>query len=272
MESDCEQQSASLFLTPYFNMQQTLKNTLMQLAAEYENKDFIVGDPSWFMHQVEGAANKETLAFVAASLSYGSRKQFLPKIQALLDCSNGKVQSFYDWVKTGTFKADIPDDQNRCFYRLYTYATMHKMLCALQEMLLSYGTIKQYVKTHSNTEIMTCSEAVEVIVRYFSERGIEGIIPKNTKSSCKRICMFLRWMVRDASPVDIGLWSDIIDKRTLIIPMDTHVLQEANRLGLMSSKVASMSSAIKLTARLREVFPDDPLKGDFALFGVGIAK
>lgn len=84
--------------------------------------------------------------------------------------------------------------------------------------------------------------------------------------------MFLRWMVRDGSPVDIGLWSDIIDKRTLIMPMDTHVLQEATRLGLMTSKAASMSSAIKLTERLREVFPEDPLKGDFALFGVGVAE
>ena len=82
--------------------------------------------------------------------------------------------------------------------------------------------------------------------------------------------MFLRWMVRDDSPVDLGLWKDIIDKRTLIIPMDTHVMQEANRLGLISCKTASMSSAIKLTNKLREIFPDDPLKGDFALFGVGV--
>jgi uncharacterized protein (TIGR02757 family) len=82
--------------------------------------------------------------------------------------------------------------------------------------------------------------------------------------------MFLRWMVRDDSPVDLGLWKDIIDKRTLIIPMDTHVMQEANKLGLINSKTASMSSAMKLTAKLKEVFPDDPLKGDFALFGVGV--
>ena len=99
-----------------------------------------------------------------------------------------------------------------------------------------------------------------------------GIIPKDATSSCKRVCMFLRWMVRDNSPVDLGLWSDLIDKSTLIIPMDTHVLQEATKLGLISSKCTSMSAALKLSQKLREIWPDDPIKGDFALFGLGVDK
>ena len=83
--------------------------------------------------------------------------------------------------------------------------------------------------------------------------------------------MFLRWMVRDSSPVDLGLWSDFIDKKTLIMPLDTHVLQMAAKFGLLNGRNASMSAARKLTAVLAEVFPDDPLKGDFALFGAGVA-
>jgi uncharacterized protein (TIGR02757 family) len=77
-------------------------------------------------------------------------------------------------------------------------------------------------------------------------------------------------MVRDGSEVDLGLWSDIIDKRTLIIPMDTHVVHVALRLGLITSRSTSMANALRLSAVLRRVFPDDPLKGDFALFGTGI--
>ena len=83
--------------------------------------------------------------------------------------------------------------------------------------------------------------------------------------------MFLRWMVRDGSPVDLGLWAPQIDKRTLIMPMDTHVLQQSVRLGLLSSRTASMAAAQRLTARLARIFPDDPLKGDFALFGEGVS-
>jgi uncharacterized protein (TIGR02757 family) len=82
--------------------------------------------------------------------------------------------------------------------------------------------------------------------------------------------MFLRWMVRTNSPVDLGLWADFIDCRSLIIPLDTHVLQQSERLGLITSKTASMTAARKLSAVLATIFPDDPLKGDFALFGHGV--
>ena len=89
-------------------------------------------------------------------------------------------------------------------------------------------------------------------------------------ASCKRLNMFLRWMVRSGSPVDLGLWADIIDRRTLIMPLDTHVVQEALRLGLLKSRTASMATARRLTDAMLEVFPDDPLRGDFALFGLGV--
>ena len=83
--------------------------------------------------------------------------------------------------------------------------------------------------------------------------------------------MFLRWMVRSDSPVDLGLWSDFIDRRTLVVPLDTHVLQEAKKLGLLKSTSASMSAARRLTASLAEAFPEDPSRGDFALFGYGVS-
>lgn len=236
---------------------------LKEYAERYETADFLPEDPSWFMHQVNGNENKEVTAFIASCLSYGSRKQFMPKIQSILDFSNNDV---YNWVLNGNFRKHIPDDDNTCFYRLYTQHTMHKLLDALQQMLRDHESIGQFIKSNSSD----CLSAVKNITEYFSSKGIETIIPKNTSSACKRICMFMRWMVRDCSPVDLGLWSDSIDKRTLIIPMDTHVLQEANRLGLISSKTASMAAALKLSKKLSDIFPDDPMKGDFALFGYGV--
>jgi uncharacterized protein (TIGR02757 family) len=84
--------------------------------------------------------------------------------------------------------------------------------------------------------------------------------------------MFLRWMVRDSSPVDIGLWAKFIDRKTLVIPLDTHVLTQAASLGLIISPSASMSTAKKLTSALATIFPDDPVRGDFALFGYGVSQ
>lgn len=241
----------------------SIPSILRQYASQYETAEFLLEDPSRFMHQVTGVENKEVTAFIASSLSYGSRKLFMPKIQSLLDMAGNDL---YCWVRDGRFQKDIPDDAGRCFYRLYTYHTMHSFLCALQAMLAEYGSVGAFVKTHSTD----CLSAVKAITGFFARFGIETIIPKNTVSACKRVCMFMRWMVRDASPVDLGLWASYIDKRTLIIPMDTHVLQEAERLGLTECRTASMSAALRLSKRLAEIFPDDPMKGDFALFGYGV--
>ena len=240
---------------------------LKALASKYETKEFLVGDPSWFMHQLDGETNRELLAFIAAAISYGSRKQFLPKIQILLDSINESGGDVAEWLKTGYYEKVVPRNEC-CFYRLYNNKVFNDFLSALAQIVHENGSLKFFLQ--KNMTSRKALEAIELLTKEFALRGSVGVIPKNTHSSCKRVCMFLRWMVRDGSPVDLGIWSDIIDRKTLIIPMDTHVIQEANRLGLLQSKVASMSTAIRLTDSLRKIFPDDPLKGDFALFGVGI--
>lgn len=242
----------------------TTDNILAAYAERYETTDFLRDDPSLFMHKVEGTANRETTAFIASCLSYGSRRQFFPKIQYILDVSGGDV---HGWVLSGRFDADIPDD-GRCYYRLYTNHTMNVFLHALRGMLEEYGSIGGFVRATAHDGL----SAVAAITSFFAGKNVSPIVPKETSSACKRVCMFLRWMVRSESPVDLGLWSDFIDRRTLIIPMDTHVVQEANALGLLTGRCTSMSAARRLTARLAEVFPDDPVKGDFALFGYGVNK
>lgn len=241
-----------------------IARTLRQLAEKYETADFINGDPSWFMHQVTGRENQETIAFLASVLSYGRRDLFLPKIQFMLDRSNGNP---WEWVRGGGYAGDIPDD-SKSYYRLYNNHSMRRLLDALREMLSAYGSIGGFAKAQSKNR--HAIEALNALGGWFRERGIKGMVPLPETSVAKRPCMFLRWMARDCSPVDLGLWTDFIDKRTLYIPMDTHVLQEAQKLGLVRSKSASWHTVELLTDALREVFPDDPARGDFALFGYGV--
>lgn len=248
----------------------SLQNRLLTLANKYETSSFLNGDPSWFMHQVIGKRNQETIAFIASCLSYGSRQVFLPRIQYLLDCSRSKP---YEWIRTGRYTLDIPND-DQCFYRLYTNTMMHDLFHALQTMYEEYGDMENYIRCYAklNKEKPQTDAiiAIEAIYDYFLKHEAIGIVPKSTQSSCKRVCMFLRWMVRTDSPVDLGIWSDLIDQRSLIIPLDTHVIQQSLQLGLITSKTASMSVARKLTDKLLEIFPNDPLKADFALFGYGV--
>lgn len=236
-----------------------MRTVLSSLAKQFETADFINGDPSWFMHQVSGEQNQETMAFIASCFSYGSRKQFMPKIQTLLGHSGGEV---FEWVKSGRYRDIIPQDDS-CFYRLYTNRMVLDLLDRLSSCCNDLGGLKELMK---RDKVSTAFDALGVLTRTFGGK----IVPKNTASSCKRLCMFLRWMVRKDSPVDLGLWSDIIDRRTLIMPLDTHVMQQANRLQLIDTKTTSMSTAIKLTKKVARIFPNDPLKADFALFGYGV--
>lgn len=243
-------------------MEKETRQRIIALADKYETADFLKADPSCFMHCVEGADNREAMAFIASCLSYGSRRQFFPKIQSLLDASHGDV---HRWVQSGAWRTAVPDTAG-CFYRLYTFHDMCCLLAAYEMMLGEYGRMKEYVRLNAATG----AEAVLAICRYFAAHGASKVVPRNAVSACKRVCMFLRWMVRTGSPVDLGLWQDIIDRRTLIMPLDTHVLQEACAMGLLSSRTASMSAARRLTEAMLEVFPDDPLRADFALFGLGV--
>lgn len=235
---------------------------LREYAAMYETEAFLLVDPSLFMHLVKGKENQETMAFIASSLSYGSRKQFIPKIRFILEAS---AKDVYHWVKSGEYDADIPA-ADVCYYRLYTYRAVNGFLSALREMLNRYGSIGEFVRSNADD----CPTALIALTDFFNRRSVGGIIPQDTTSACKRLCMFMRWMVRDNSAVDLGLWADFIDRRTLIMPLDTHVIQQALRLGLLTRATSSMAAAVRLTDEMRKIFPDDPLKGDFALFGYGI--
>jgi len=239
------------------------KELLIHYAELYETTDFLCGDPSWFMHQVEGPDNQEAMAFIASCLSYGSRRQFMQKIRLVLDWAHGDVDG---WVRNGLFGEQLRAGDTNCFYRLYNCDAMHRFLSAYRQLLLCHGSLGTYVRGRACDGI----GAVTAICKYFSETDSGGIIPKDTSSACKRVCMFLRWMVRNSSPVDLGLWADFIDRRSLIVPLDTHVLQQSYALGLLSCKTTTMKTAQRLTAALAEIFPDDPLKGDFALFGHGV--
>ena len=247
-------------------MESRVRALLLECADRYETADFIKGDPSWFMHQVEGDGNREATAFVASGLSFGSRAQFMPKIQWLLDKAEGDMDG---WIRRGAFESAVPPDPTRCFYRFFTFEGMNAFLRDYRNLMEEHGTLGGFIRQAAPAG--GGRGAVETICARFSARKPSVVVPKDARSACKRVCMFLRWMVRSGSPVDIGIWSDFIDRRTLVMPLDTHVVQQACRLGLMKSACTSMCAAVRLTSALAEVFPDDPLRGDFALFGYGVS-
>ena len=102
-------------------------------------------------------------------------------------------------------------------------------------------------------------------------RGLRFLMPSpNTGSACKRWCMFARWMVRPADGIDLGLWGHV-DPSALVMPVDTHVFRIATALDLTRRRQADWKAALEITARMRTLFPNDPVRYDFALAHVGIS-
>lgn len=252
-------------------MDDSLHRFLVSLAERYETAAFINDDPSWFMHQMVESRDQETMAFLAMCLSYGSRKQFMPKILQLMRMAGGKP---YDWIASGSYE-DCIEPSAQCFYRLYTCRDIYQLLTALRNLFRQYGSLgmlAQDAAAQASDERSDVESVLVALATFFHERGIKGLVPSPYTSACKRPCMFLRWMVRDGSPVDLGLWSGFIDKAHLFIPLDTHVLQTAERLNIAIGKSAGWRAVTRLTSQMAEAFPGDPARADYALYGYDVAR
>jgi len=251
-------------------MTNELKNKLINLANKYETKDFIKNDPSKFMHQIDDKKNKEIVAFLSANLAFGRREQILSHIQKILDNTGNNISN---WILEEKYKSFFPQN-DKSFYRTYTNNTM----------ILFFDTIKNILR--KNIEIGIFFENEWKKLESKENKYLHNLISSNFPKECtllphtqdsaaKKVNMFLRWMIRDNSPVDLGLWK-WYEKKNLLIPLDTHVMQEATKFGLLQPnskgniKSASLKTAIELTKKLSEAFPNDPCRGDFALFGLGV--
>ena len=233
-----------------------LKDLLIRLANQYETKEFIKDDPIRFPHEVANRGGSirdiEISAILSSWLAYGSRTQFCSRLEALHDMMGYKP---YEYLCSQSWR--IFKDCNETMYRFFTY---HDFYTLFDNLRIYYLHI---YKGFTIGEIVECSnDPLQELIDMFDD--IKGF-PKDKKSACKRLNMLLRWMARKDSPVDLGLWN--IDPAKLIIPVDTHVHRVALDLGLTKRRQADMKTALEITDAMREIWPEDPAKGDFALFG-----
>ncbi len=272
-------------------MTEELAAKLRELADKYEIASFCDEDPSQFLRWYEPAAGRGTIAdveaasFIAAMLAFGNRKQFIPKIREILQTSDRSLGSISKWLCTGAYKNDFPCGEKK-FYRFYSYDDMQVFFGELAGILNEAGSLGEFFKLKvggvagvspagkgSDQRSGRAGEGFPLLYEIVSNSFPKSaIVPKGRSSANKRVHMYMRWMVRRNSPVDLGLWQ-WAEPSALLIPLDVHVMQEAAKLGLIPEKAtASRKTAELLTSALNEVFPGDPCRGDFALFGLGVDK
>ncbi|MCQ2592627.1 MAG: TIGR02757 family protein [Treponema sp.] len=278
-------------------MTSELIERITSLAEKYETVSFYDQDPSQFLKWYKKTADVEVASFIAAMLAFGNRKQFIPKISyifLLADswAKNNQIESsICQWCLAGApgFCSGNNLDSQK-FYRFYSYTDLQCLFTEIGAILKKSGTLGEYfrasyqnecskyeqkAKTQTNLDNQKKSQTLEkpdlatIISSAFPK---SKIVPKGKNSANKRIYMFLRWMVRQNSPVDLGLWN-WYSPADLLLPLDVHVMQEAINLGLLPENAkATKATSCLLTTEMKKVFPKDPCKADFALFGLGVDK
>ena len=191
-------------------------------------------------------------------------------IRFILETADNSAGDICSWLKNGTYKKDFLRGSNK-YYRFYSYDDMQIFFDELAEILNCEKSMGEFFRKRwmeaCDKENGQSPHLADIISQSFPK---SKIVPKGKSSANKRIHMFLRWMVRQNSPVDLGLWS-WYPAADLLIPLDVHVMQEGQKLGLISEKAtASRKTAMELTKKMEEVFPGDPARADYALFGIGV--
>lgn len=249
-------------------MAYTLNENLKRWAEQYETSDFINADPVQIPHRYDSRVNIEISAFVTAWIAWGNRKQIIKKAD-FIDREIFKGEPYHYIVGNTVERGNRPEweqykGSTDCLYRTFTFSDFHDLCARLYDVYTSAENMEAAIKKAHKTNGET---ALATLQSLFG--SVNGFPDFETQSACKRLCLFLRWMCRKGSPVDFGLW-DVCDPRNLIIPLDTHVHKQAIRLGLTKRRTPDLRTAIEITDRFAEIFPDDPTKGDFALFGYGV--
>jgi uncharacterized protein (TIGR02757 family) len=236
-----------------------IETALKDFARRFNNNEFIISDPVQFPHRYQSKTDIEISAFVAAWMAYGNRKAFIKVLETIHNEFNSSPVSYI--MNKGYLHHR---DNASPLYRFYKRNDFYCLCNVLNDIYSKNANmeddVRKYVKDIN----------FQSVLLYFCERfSLVNGIPQNTLSACKRLCMLLRWLVRKDGIVDLGIWN-ILTPKDLIIPVDTHVYQTARSLGITDRKSVDMRTAVEITNFLVKIFPDDPVLGDFSLYGAGV--
>ncbi len=246
-----------------------LNELLEELYDRFNREEFIEHDPISIPHRFTSREDREVAGFLAATIAWGNRKAIVKSAQKMMDYLDNAP---YDFVLNAT-DSDLQRLETYV-HRTFNGGDFIDFIRSISTICSKHGGIGQYFE---NDYLRTNSipQTFSNFRREFFESDHSSRCEKHLSSidkgaACKRLNMYLRWMVRrDDRGVDFGLW-DKIPTSALYLPLDIHTGNVGRSLGLLSRKQNDWKSVDQITAALREFDPNDPVKYDFALFGAGI--
>ena len=241
------------------------KDRIEELVKKYETPEFIWADPVSLPHRFKDKKDIEIAGFISSLVAYGSRKVFIKKLDELFNIAHNEPYNFIV-----NFEPQIIGDFN---YRFGKPEDFQAIFSVMKELYTKDGGLEELFKYgYKNGKMF------QTVCDYFYSRagkkagqGFYFMIPDPSKGGAmKRMCMFLRWMVRKP-PVDFGIW-DFMPQSELLIPLDVHVARISREMGLLTRSSNDFKAVLELTDNLKKLDNDDPVKYDFAMFGYGVSQ
>lgn len=242
-----------------------IKEFLDEKVLQYNHPKFIDSDPIQIPHLYQGKEDIEIAAFLTATISWGNRKMIIKNAQRMMDLLGN---SPYDFVMQN--KAPQID---RYVHRTFNETDLNYFIRALHNIYTRHQGLENIFFKHAEKHQL--QNSIHQFKHVFFEiphppRTAKHISDPFKGSAAKRINMFLRWMVRkDNAGVDFGIWNSI-DPSQLSCPLDVHSGKVARKLGLLSRNQNDSKALSQLDESLRKMDPKDPVKYDYALFGLGV--
>jgi uncharacterized protein (TIGR02757 family) len=261
-------------------MAQSLKQILDKLYRDYDFKGRIAHDPIEFPHRYKRPEDIETAGFIAACFAYGRVDLFKPVVAKVLAAMGESPYDFLLRFNAGKQKGLF----SGISYRFNKSTDIAGLLHVLGTILRKYGGLETvFLKYYTEGDATTCEGLTGLVETILSidttpvygenirPAGFVQFFPSPAGgSACKRMNMYLRWMVRDRD-IDFGIWKNI-PKDRLVIPLDVHIARISKCLGFTKRSSQDWKMAVEITAALKQLDPEDPLKYDFALCHQGISK
>ena len=244
-----------------------LKQFLDEQTFRINTPAFIENDPVQFPRRYTRLQDIEIAAFLTATIAWGNRTMILKSAERML-LKMG--ESPCDFVLNEGYKTLGTANVHRTFFE----QDLAYMLTGYRTVLIRFGSIKAFLENipNLNTAWDIAGVLRLIIMEANNNKYNNKCFPSNfEKSAIKRINLALRWLVRNDDIVDLGVWT-FMKPSQLFIPLDVHVGNTARELGILQRAGNDRKAVEELTGKLRSFCPEDPVKYDFALFGIGIDK
>lgn len=247
-----------------------LKEFLEEKFLQYNNTRFIESDPISIPHLFSKKEDREIAGFLAATIAWGNRKSIIVNAARLIEWMD---MAPFDFVSQAA-AADFRPFQ-KFVHRTFNGTDCVFFLRALQHLYRKYGSLEtSFLRGMQSGDKDLKNGIAHFRQEFFSikhpARTEKHVSDPSKKSSTKRLCMYLRWMVRkDKAGVDFGIWKSISPAQ-LCLPLDVHTGNVSRALGILKRKQNDWQAVEEVTAFLRTLDARDPVKYDFALFGLGV--